>query len=153
MKKIVHPVKSQLFSRPFINKSCCWESMSACVTTRQAFKRCSACGRWLSVVTISIPKAKIFSFPLLHIQYFRTEENWIGNISTCFVLWPTGDCCLRVGTATFLWGQLRLQEIHCFWSVLGISQAQVPKSSALGILCSDQKWDPQGHESLANLRS
>lgn len=149
MKKIVYPVKSQLFSRPFINKSCCWESMSACVTTRQACKRCSACGRWHSVVTISIPKAKIFSFPLLHIQYFRTEENWIGNISTCFVLWPTGDCCLSEWVLPRFfgvsWGSKRFTGSDLF---LGLAR---PKSS--GILCSDQKWDPQGHESLANLRS
>lgn len=124
MKKIVYPVKSQLFSRPFINKSCCWESTSACVTRHQAYKRCSACGRWLSVVTISIPKAKIFSFPLLHIQYFRTEENWIGNISTCFVLWPTGDCCLSEWVLPRFfgvsWGSKRFTASDPFLGLAGL---------------------------------
>lgn len=58
MKKIVYPVESQLFSRLFINKSCCWESTSACVTTHQV-QQAQLCLRPLvSAVSASIPKAK-----------------------------------------------------------------------------------------------
>lgn len=75
MKKIVHPVESQLFSKPFINKSCCWESTSAYVTTHQSSKHSSACGHWFQWSVFLSQRQRQLSVTPLHT--LSTSENRI----------------------------------------------------------------------------